>query len=222
MSVIIVGGPAGAGKSTFIKEHFSDKTVIDLKDFQDKYRFLSYDNVVKSYEDCKEALVNAIKEGKDVVMEHTLLRAIRRDVYIKAIKEVTNDDIVIYFFKPSMNLLAKRIEHRSGASGERSARVSLETLEVPTYDEGYTKIYIIKDDDVIEQVKTEETIKQFLASVVTGDDELATKTFKSLLENEPENIPDNFLEFLSECVRTLKDAEEKNKVMELANSWINY
>jgi predicted kinase len=220
MSVIIVGGPACAGKSTFIKKNFADKTIIDLKDFQDKYLFLTYDNVVKSYEDCKNALITAIKEGKDVVLEHTLLRAIRREVYINAIKEVTDEDIIIYFFKPSLPHLLERVKLRTGKDGIGSAQVSIETLEVPTFDEGYSQIYIIKDDTVVEQVNPETAIKRFIASAVIGNDELTSKIFEELLENETENIPENFIELSSKYVEILDKIKNKETLIKTINSWI--
>ena len=222
MSIIIVSGPACAGKSTFIKKTFPDRTIIDLKDFQDKYPVLTYENVAKSYDDCKKALITAIKEGKEVVLEHTLLREIRRKVYIDAIKEVTNDEIIIYCFKPSLELLVNRVEERCGKRGEADAKNSLNTLEIPTFAEGYSQIFIIKDDEIVEQIDCDAAIKKFVAATVTNDEETASKVFEAFLDNEPENVPNNFLEKIKSYATMIDEAENENKLEELATEWLNF
>jgi guanylate kinase len=219
LSIIIVGGPACAGKSTFIKKHFPDKTIIDLKSFQDQYPILTYEAVVKSYDDCREALVSAIKENKEVVLEHTLLRAIRRDAYIKAIREVTEDDIIIYFFKPSISQLKDRMASRLGFEDEENAIQTLNVLETPTFAEGYSKIYIIKDNnEIVEQLEAENAIKNFVIAVNDNDNETATKMFEGLLENEIENIPDDLLETISKYAKIVEDAEQSGALDEVINS----
>ena len=94
MSLTIVMGPSCSGKSHLIKERFSNAKVIDLYDFQER-GFVTVESIWQSYVDCAEALKEALKTGEDIVLEHTLLKRIRREWYIEQIREVTNDEIKI-------------------------------------------------------------------------------------------------------------------------------
>lgn len=142
MAIKIVMGPSCTGKSTFIKETFPNATVIDLFDFQKD--FMSVDEVMQSYIDCRDALVNAIKENKDVVLEHTLLKAKRRPMYINAIKEVTDEPINIYVLIPDKEDYLKFAEKRNCNMSKEIIDMMFETLETPTIEEGFNNIYIIK------------------------------------------------------------------------------
>ena len=143
MAIKIVMGPACAGKSHFIRETFPNSTVIDLWDFQKEQKHVTYESVMQSYIDTQEALINAIKEKKDVVLEHTLLRAIRREVYIKAIREVTDEPINIYVLVPSAENFKKFNELRNCPCDDQYIKAMFETLEIPTFEEGFDNIYII-------------------------------------------------------------------------------
>lgn len=142
MAIKIVMGPSCTGKSTFIKETFPNATVIDLFDFQKD--FMSVDEVMQSYIDCRDALVNAIKENKDVVLEHTLLKAKRRPMYINAIKEVTDEPINVYVLIPDKEDYLKFAEKRNCNMSKEIIDMMFETLETPTIEEGFNNIYIIK------------------------------------------------------------------------------
>ncbi len=144
MQIIFVIGPACAGKSTYIKNNFPDFKVIDLYDFQKDYAFLGYDECVKSYEKCKDALIEAIKNNENVVMEHTLLRAIRREVYINAVKELGDYEIECVCIKPSPEVLNKRKELRNIKSKIEWDKEELDFLEIPTIEEGFSNIKLIE------------------------------------------------------------------------------
>ena len=135
--ITIVMGPPCAGKSTFIKKNFPDAKVIDLFDYQ-KDCFTKED-VWHSYEVCAEELQKAIKENEDVVLEHTLLRAIRRKYYIDKIREVTDEDINIVCIIPSQKVLKERCEKRKTSYNGSC----LDILEKPKKKEGFSEITII-------------------------------------------------------------------------------
>ena len=140
MPIVFIMGPACSGKSTYIKNHFDGYTVIDLFDFQKNC--WNFESIAKSYEDCKEALINAIKENKDVVMEHTLLRAIRRAPYIEAVRELTDSPIDIICMNPSEDLL----NYRKGLRGVKgNAKEELKVLEIPSKEEGFRKVLVINE-----------------------------------------------------------------------------
>ena len=156
MSVIIVAGPTCAGKSTFIKDHFPNHTVIDLFDFQKDFKYITVSDVLLSYEKCKEALIKALQEGKEVVLEHTLLKQQRRPMYIDAIRSVTNEPIEMYFLMPSDEQLIKQMRERSYASDIKTAQSMKEVAEFPTLDEGYAVVHIISDDPEISRVERKD------------------------------------------------------------------
>jgi len=137
MKIVFVIGPACSGKSTYIKNNYHDYNVIDLYDFQKGHQ---YATILDSYEKCKEALIESIKEGKDTVMEHTLLREIRRKPYIDAIREITDAPIDIIVMKPSHEEFDKRCRLR----GFDGATDDFDILEIPTINEGYNEIKIIE------------------------------------------------------------------------------
>ena len=146
MSVIIVMGPPASGKSTFVKENFKDKEVIDLFDFQE-HILPTYESVWQSYVDCAEYLKEKIKEGKDIVLEHTLLKRKRREWYISQIREVTDDDIIICCILPTINEYYQRCKKRNQPITKSTAKSMLDELEVPTKDEGYKSVYIINEQN---------------------------------------------------------------------------
>ena len=153
MSVIIVAGPTCAGKSTFIKDHFPDHTVVDLFDFQKDFKYVTVEGVMQSYEECKNALQAALRQGKNVVLEHTLLKQMRRPMYIDAIRECTNEPIEMYFLVPSDEQLIKQMRERSYASDIKTAQSMKEVIELPTLSEGYAVVHIISDDPNISHVE---------------------------------------------------------------------
>ena len=133
-------GPPCAGKSTFIKSTFPNATIIDLWDFQ-KNTVCNIVTILESYEKVKEALINAIKSDDSlIVLEHTLLRAERRVPYIEAIKEISNEPINCYVLKPTQKEYLKRCKARNVHGSIEDFKM----LEIPTKDEDFDKIYIIK------------------------------------------------------------------------------
>ena len=135
--ITIVMGPPCAGKSTFIKKNFPDAKVIDLFDYQ-KDCFTEAD-VWHSYEVCAAKLQKAIKENKEVVLEHTLLKAIRRKYYVDKIREVTDENINIVCLIPSAKVLKERCKKRKTSYNS----MNLEILEKPKKKEGFSEITII-------------------------------------------------------------------------------
>ena len=144
MSITIVMGPACAGKSHFIQTNYPNATVIDLYDFQ-KRGFSCVEDVWKSYEACADALKKAIKEKENnkIILEHTLLKRIRREWYISQIREVTDEDIDIICIAPSTTTLCERAKKRKIDIDTSDAEETLSILELPTVDEGYANVTIL-------------------------------------------------------------------------------
>lgn len=140
--IIFVMGPSCAGKSTFIKKNFPDYKKIDLYDFEIENGF-SVEAIMQAYEECKNALVESIKNKENVVMEHTLLKAIRRKVYIEAVKEITDEPIVGYFICPSDDELKANAKRRMISFWKDELNNIREIMELPTTKEGFNEVHII-------------------------------------------------------------------------------
>ena len=143
----IVMGPSCAGKSTYIQEHFEKSIpVFDLFIYQQNLPH-SLHGIMESYQRCADDLCDALKNRPtdDVILEHTLLKRIRRDWYMERIRQVYDGPIEIICLKPSMETLRHNSKQRFGTpDSDWVLQSSLDILELPTMDEGYTNIKIIE------------------------------------------------------------------------------
>lgn len=155
--IVFVMGPSCGGKSTFIKKNFPNFKKIDLYDFEMENGF-SMEGIVQAYEECKNALIEAVKNKENVVMEHTLLKAIRREVYIKAVKEVTDEQIIGYFICPSDTELKSNANRRMISFWKDELKNIRDIMELPTTEEGFAEIHII-DKNLYSEGEIDEMIK---------------------------------------------------------------
>ena len=59
-NIIFVIGPACSGKSTYINKYYPNYKKVDLYDYQSNSKTIP--EILKSYEECKKALIEALKE----------------------------------------------------------------------------------------------------------------------------------------------------------------
>lgn len=146
MNIInFVIGPAVSGKSTFIKNTFKNCKVVDLWDFQKDLDFFTIENILDSYKKTEEELIRQItaSKNKTIILEHTLLRAERRKPYIDAIKKVSEEAIInCYIIKPTLAQFKKNCKNRD--IDYEYAKDGFNILEIPTKQEGFNNVYIIK------------------------------------------------------------------------------
>ena len=142
MKIIFVMGPSCAGKSTFIKKNFPDMKVLDLFEYEERIGF-SIPAIKEAYKQIEEDLVDCVKNNEDVIMEHTLLKAIRREVYIKAIKEVSDSPIIGYFLLPSDDEIKANAKKRRVKMSDSELKNVREILDIPSVEEGFSEIHII-------------------------------------------------------------------------------
>lgn len=145
MIKIVMGMPF-SGKSHFIKKHFPNLKKIDLFDFQQEY--MTVEQCWQSYVDAKDAMINAIKNKEGFVFEHTLLKAIRRQYYIEEIRKVTDEPIEIYCINCDKETYIEHSKMRNTPSSEFMYNVNIETLEIPTKDEGFENVFIITNNTI--------------------------------------------------------------------------
>lgn len=145
MDVIFVAGYPCSGKSHFIKEHFSDYHVIDVFDFQRGCG--SYQDFLVADEKVREALLKAVKDNQNVVVENTFYKAFRRKLYFDVVKSKKDLPVKLYVLDPSAETHKKRSEER-GMNFELDLKPQYGDFEYPSYDEGFDEIYIVKDNGI--------------------------------------------------------------------------
>ena len=142
MKIIFVMGPSCAGKSTLIKKNFPDMKVLALFEYEERIGF-SIPAIKEAYKQIEKDLVDCVKNNEDIIMEHTLLKAIRREVYIKAIKEVSDSPIIGYFLLPSDDEIKANAKKRRVKMSDSELKNVREILDIPSVEEGFSEIHIV-------------------------------------------------------------------------------
>lgn len=160
-TVKFVIGAASSGKTTFIKNHFSDDKntiILNVYDYQqaaykkvEKFGCISFMEKIECLKNANEAIlvdiIEALKENKEVVVEHTLYKTKRRIAYIDAIrKEIKDINIEVYVMCPTDLVWEKYINKRKINVSEIKAQKK--EIEFPNPDEGFNKIYQVIDGDI--------------------------------------------------------------------------
>lgn len=160
-TVKFVIGAAASGKTTFIKNHFSeDKNTIILNvyDYQqatykkmEEFGCISFMEEIECLKNANEAIlvdiIEALKEKKNVVVEHTLYKTKRRIAYIDAIrKAIRNINIEVYVMCPTDSVWEKYINKRKLNVSKIKAQKN--EIEFPNPVEGFNKIYQVIDGDI--------------------------------------------------------------------------
>lgn len=158
--LVIVMGVSGAGKTHFVQEHFPQWRQFEISTYQqhliaeagnpESMDFLSYYNLLaEANEAILQDVIRALQAGEDVVMEHTLYKAMRRVAYIEAIREAVPEvTIDIYVIIPSHERLRANIELSERLESKEYSRILRELeaqVEFPNIAEGYAKIYKVTD-----------------------------------------------------------------------------
>ena len=161
MAVKIVMGTAFSGKTHFIKENFPDHEILSVGEYQKAIKITEKANEYISLQEYKEMLqrandqikrdvVERLLQGKNVVMEHTLYKTMRRKEYLQAFWSVTNEPIDIYVMQPSDERLMKNIEANKEEfdKGIDWLKAQMREIEMPSIVEGFAHVYIVDDGGV--------------------------------------------------------------------------
>jgi len=161
ITVRIVMGTAFSGKTYFINENFPDCEILSIGEYQrritekmsiDKYIPLQeYKNILQRANDqIKRDMVEKLSQGKNVIMEHTLFKAMRRKEYLEAFRTVTDEPIDIYVMQPSDERLLQNIQtnDEEGERGIDSIKSEMREIEIPSINEGFAHVYVVNDKGI--------------------------------------------------------------------------
>ena len=146
--IYFVSGPACAGKTYYIKHHFPNAVVVDLYTFQSEENSIA--KVKESYDKCALALEEAVRNNptRDIVLEHTLLKAKRRPQYIEAIRKVNPQaQITMIFLCPPVEILMRNAKLRGCPYTLSQAKEALSAGDIPTIAEGFSRIILSSNDN---------------------------------------------------------------------------
>ena len=154
---IFLIGPPNSGKSHFARSYLSGHEIVDLYDFQKGRALSSLTDIMETYAQCRDAFVTALnKRGACApVLEHTLMKAKRRPMYIEAVRSVVGDDvrIVCIYAYPTLevmrqldaidykNLVDEHPSTSATPAATETLLMYLNEFEVPTTEEGFYKVY---------------------------------------------------------------------------------
>ena len=187
--VKLIIGVSASGKTHWINEckEFTNDVKLDIYNYQQMgYKDFSDDEYVSSHDTYRilyeaneriiKDIVEFVKSGKDVVVEHTLYKMKRRLQIIDAVRKVSDTPIEIYLMQPTDEQLKRNCEKKDAEDEymfSRSKR-EMEDVELPSVKEGFTKTFYVKDGQV-------EEYKSYIS------DELLAQARKEI-ENEQERM----------------------------------
>ena len=139
------------GKRKFIKRFFPD--VVEILNVGDYQRQLG--DLVKANQEIIEDTIAAIREDQNPIIMHTLYKSHRRRELIEAIRTVTDAPIDIYVMYPSEDEMLTYIDIDEVAKeyGIEWIKHQLDSIEIPSIDEGFANVYIVTDGQVIQKSK---------------------------------------------------------------------
>ncbi len=125
-------------------------------------------------------MVEKISQGKNVIMEHTLFKEMRRKEYIEAFRTVTDEPIDIYVMQPSDERLLQniRINKKEREIDIDWIKSEMREIEIPSINEGFAHVYVVNDkgiqdwsDKPVERKLIDKNTKLTLIEKGLGDEE---------------------------------------------------
>ncbi|MCI8939128.1 MAG: ATP-binding protein [Dorea sp.] len=161
-TVTFVIGANATGKTTFIKNYFSDSNavILNVYDYQQvAYKEAGYDKHIpfgeefkclyKANEHLLTDVIEMLQQGRNVVLEQTMFKAKRRIRYIDVIRNTLKDIIIeVYVMCPSDSVWETYVTERKLAHYFQQLKAKAEEIEFPNPSEGFDKIYEVIDNDI--------------------------------------------------------------------------
>lgn len=158
--ITFVTGATAVGKSYFIERNYSGKNVdmLNVYDYQQRaYDEAGFGNTVplgasfaclkKANDMLLEDIIEKVKSGRDVVVEHTLFKAKRRIAYIEEIRKAADVFIEFFVISPSDTRWEQNLNERK-LGGLKGYKADAADIEFPNPAEGIDKIYEVVDDKI--------------------------------------------------------------------------
>ena len=159
-TVTFVIGATASGKTTFIKNHFSNRentVILNVYDYQQAvYKEVGFGEYIpfgrefkclyKANENLLVDIIDTLQNGKNVVVEQTFYKAKRRIAYIDAIRNaVENIRFEVYVMCPSDFVWERYVTERRLAYSFQRLKTEAEQIEFPNSSEGFDAIYEVVD-----------------------------------------------------------------------------
>lgn len=197
-------GVTATGKTYFIDHHFADddSVVLNIYDYQQKaYDEAGYKDEIPfsaQFRCLKRAndmhlhdIIEALKQGHNVVAEQTFYKAKRRIAYIDEIRKAVDVKIEVFVMHPSDERWAENLKNRELSGSLQSFKTQADRdMEFPNPAEGFDAIYEVRDDKIILRMD----------------------------DPKPQIVEMARMELAEEADRIAKEAEEKRKRKELLES----
>ena len=158
--VKIVIGANASGKSYYIEnsEEFNGYTKLNVYDFQQQVQEEArnkeavssretYKVLYEANERLTRAVVEAVKAGQDVVVEHTLFKMKRRIGMVDAIRKECDTPIEIYIMEPSEERLKLNCKERDIDDDFSFGFIKkqIKEMEIPSVMEGFRRTFKVRN-----------------------------------------------------------------------------
>lgn len=200
--IFVMGAPA-TGKSYYIEQNYAGQNVdiFDVYDYQQRVydeaefgEIISFGTKFRCLYEANNMLlkdiIEALLQGRNVVVEHTLYKANRRIAYIDEIRKVSDVTIEFYVMSPSDSLWESNLKKRKLEGGIQSYTRYKNQIEFPNVAEGIDKIFEVIDNKVNTRMDSPrpeilETARNELVKETKRiqEEDAAEKKYKELLES---------------------------------------
>ena len=156
-----VMGATAVGKSFFIQREYADRgiEVFDIYDYQQRAldeagvkNYVSYEAAfrcgMKANSLLLDDVLDRLRKGHDIVVEHTLYKAKRRIAYLDEIRKIPDVTVEVYVIQPSDGRWKIYAEKRGLAEHFQSYKRAAEQIEFPNVAEGFDRIFMVTDGEV--------------------------------------------------------------------------
>ena len=134
-TMVIMMGIQGSGKSTFYRSHLASD-----------YIHVNLDSLKTRYQE-RLLIERCIQQGQNYAIDNTNPTKEDRQRYISVAKDA-GYQIVGYFMESKLQNCIDRNNQREGTAKipAKAIAATSNKLQMPSYDEGFDKIYFVKND----------------------------------------------------------------------------
>lgn len=151
--LFVLMGVPGSGKSTWCKNHITNETYVSRDEIRfslisENDEYFSKESIV--FNTFIEKINNALNNGEDVFADATHLNRASRNKIIKQIHAPVEEINVIWIKTPLEEALRRNSQRMGRAYVPESViRKMFASMESPEFEEGFSKIYIVQDNQSI-------------------------------------------------------------------------